>query len=655
MVPIRIVHATPCVLAVILLFLGAATPAALGADEMAVDRALRRVLRAGLPLAERVEAATVALAEPENADGDTLVRAALALLPDAPDVATWLLLAGRNAAWLDEALTERGCPAIDALLDGEGTAAAKATWTAAGLLLGRRPAGFEEALVAAWPPGDATAAVLRREGVDPSAPQTAVRALLVQRAPAERALHQATRSDVATMRAGLDALIELGDDALPVLLDEIRTAPQGVAKGRVPRIMRAVLALGLMGRREATAPLVACLECPDGWVRVATSTALGDLGDPAATIALCHQLTYRGDLHRPLDQWDWPGTRQTTVSEADWRSAEYYVVDGASADALLRLGAPGAAEWIIRNQLDPSKANFRVRVMQDGIDALRRALPDAPTAAYNPDAGIPQRRAAFEALLAWWTERRFDDARLLDRRLDATDPGFRREARRMVERLRGRSVFELQISQETCAILGRAVTPTLLETLAVAKSRVLRTEIARALGAVRDVRAVPVLLDLMQDEASFLRAVASSSAGEYLEVDPRVQPALIAHLDDRDPAPRVAALKALVAALPSDTMRAVLERHTPAMHAKQYGEDRDFLMAWTIGRLVQGDDGSWPAVREGLGHPERYVRRTWWDLLRRALALPNYVYDANLDPADATWKPADEQRLLDALRARRTR
>ena len=53
------------------------------------------------------------------------------------------------------------------------------------------------------------------------------------------------------------------------------------------------------------------------------------------------------------------------------------------------------------------------------------------------------------------------------------------------------------------------------------------------------------------------------------------------------------------------------------------------------------------------GHPERYVRRNWWDLLRRALALPNYVYDANLDTTDPRWRPVDEAPILEALRARR--
>lgn len=92
MVPIRIVRATLCVLGVMLPLVGGLLPIAGAADEMTVDRALRRVLRTHLPLSDRLAAAAVALEDRESADGETLARAGLALLPEAPSVATWLLL-----------------------------------------------------------------------------------------------------------------------------------------------------------------------------------------------------------------------------------------------------------------------------------------------------------------------------------------------------------------------------------------------------------------------------------------------------------------------------------------------------------------------------------------------------------------------------------
>ena len=204
--PIRIVRATPCVLGVLLIVLIGRPLAARGADEMAVDRALRKVLRTNLPLAERLEAATLALEDPASGDGETLARAGIALLPDASRVGAWLLLVGTDAAWLDESLRARGRARVDGLLGEDAPSADRAAWTAAGVLLGSRPEGFEQTLVAAWPPDDATAAVLRREGVDPTGTAGATRSKLEQRAPAARALEEATSAEVDRMRAGLDAL-----------------------------------------------------------------------------------------------------------------------------------------------------------------------------------------------------------------------------------------------------------------------------------------------------------------------------------------------------------------------------------------------------------------------------------------------------------------
>lgn len=662
----RIVRTTCRILLVmagLLLAVPGTAGAAEGPDEMAVDRALRRVIRTNLPLSERLKATGIALGGTGQAEGEALVRAGLALLADAPEAGAWLLLRGIETRWPDRALVERGRARVRDLLAGAAEQdERRATWAAAGLLVGLRPPEVPADVTSRWPPDGATAAILRREAGIPRAAvgapagAEAVRQALTAALPAARALDAATSEEPEVMCEGLDALLAQGGGAAPVLLAEARSAAVGVPEGRLPRVTRAILALGLLGPNagpEAVEVLTACLEASEGWVQVAAATALGDLGRPCATIALCHQLTYRGDVLRPRDQWDYPGDRETTIAREDWATVAHYAVDAAAADALLRLGVPGAAGWLIRHQLDPSRAKFRVRVLQDAVDALARAT-SAPVSLYNPDAGIPQRRRAFEALLAWWMEHRYDED-LLGRRLDADDEGFRCEARRMVERLRGRSVMELQISQETCALLGPAVTPTLLETLAVARNRTWRGEIARALGGVRDVRAIPALLGLLGNRAAFLRSVAAESIGAYVVQDDRVAHALVERLDDPETAPRIAALRSLVAAPPSAALREALRAHTPAAHRQAFGfDDRDYRMAWTIAMLVQEGEAWWPAVYAGLAHPEGYVRRTWWDLLCRALGLSNHVFDASTDPSAPGWTPADEPRLLEALAKRRS-
>jgi hypothetical protein len=427
-------------------------------------------------------------------------------------------------------------------------------------------------------------------------------------------------------------------------------ATRGVPAGLEERACRAALLLGLLGRREATPTLAAALDAPDGWLQAAAATALGDLGDPAAAVALCRKIAYRGDVLRPRDQWIYPGLRETNVAPEDWDGIDYFAVDVAAADALLRMGVRGAAGWLVAEKLDPSRAWFRIRVLQDAVDALLRSLPpDAPVAAYRVDAGVPFRREAFLDLHAWWTAHRFDDPGLFP----ATDEGWLAEARRLVEHLRGRSVMELQIAQESCALLGAAVTPVLLEALAGATHRVLRTEIARALGSVRDDRAVPALLQLLGEPAPVTRAVAARSLAEYADRVPAVEPTLVRLLDDPEPGVRVAALQALAGARPTATLAAVVRAHPPAAFAERFGADREYEIAHTVVSLVQEGRAHWPAIAAGLKHSERAVRASWWGLLRQALGLPGSLYDPGPAPDDPEARAVDEDRVLHALGRRR--
>ncbi len=666
----RIAEVTSRLLTVMLLLL-LLSPAAAAEEDGALgvqarERAVRQILGSGATDREKLAAADLLLAAGQIDDPEGTLDAALALLERAPATGLWLLRRTMDASFVPDAPLGRARTHVAKLLAKEnGPTASRSAWAAAALALGDRSDATREVLLATWPAAPAVRAVLERElrvslGERAAALEAAAaartQALLAEQAEVQSALDEAARDDLPRMQEGMDALLGMGGKAVAVLVDEVAAAARGESPGRWPRAARAVTVLGLIGDRRATPALVRALDAPDGWIQVAAATALGDLGDPAATIPLAHKITYRGEVFRSRDQWDFPGEKETNVSAEAWPTVDYYVIDVAVADALIRLGVVRAIPWLIRKKMDPRVANFRIRVLQDAVDSLARSVPLAPVAAYEVDAGLPQRRAAFDGLMAWWQEQEAKDA-LLETRLDENDPGFRREARRMVEQLRGRAIFELQISHETCELLGPAITPTLLDVLATTKNAIYHVEIARALGAVDDARAIPALRDLMQARLGVVRATATESLGSYVESHPEVETALVSSLDDPEPSVRVAALRALVQAPPSETVRAALRAHDVARHEATFGtDDREYARALTVARLVQEGAAHWPAIREGLGDERRYERAAWWQLLNRALALPPLEYDPQPQPktGQAPIDERDEAVVMAVLERRRS-
>jgi HEAT repeat protein len=610
-----------------------------------VAQALTQAGRRDLPLADRLAAAARVLAAHDLPDAEAAVRAGVDLIGAAPETAGWLIVRGADAGWVRASLRARGAKAIDAALaSGALEPAGRAELAAAGMLLGRRPDDLPAVVTAVDPLPDLVQAVVRRElgdlakaEVQPGSGGSAlerIRAALQASLEAARALDAAISDDPATMRRGLDALVALGAHAVPLLLHEARTGVAGKPVGRMPRAVRAIVALGFLGDRRATPVLADDLQSLDGWVRTAAASALGDLGDPAGAVALAVQATTIGDLFRARDQWDYPGTTETSIPQSEWNSLDYYCVDCAAADSLLRLGVPNAAGYLILRKLDPSKGNFRIRVFQDAHDALRRALkapePAKLVANYNVDAGLPQRDAAFVALARWWHAHR-DDADLLDRSLDETDPGFRKAARALTEKLRGKDIRLFMITKPACALIGRAMTPTVIETLAEATKGSACAELCETLGLLRDRRAIPALLGRLHDERPFVRSRAARALATYVDGSDEVRHALIALLDDPKAGPRVAALKALVAAPPSPDVLAAVRAHEPA-HPTE-----DQSRALTVLLLVQEGAKHWPPIEKGLLSPHRYVREDWWGLVRRALDLPAFVNNA--------WAAADAPRV----------
>jgi hypothetical protein len=300
----------------------------------------------------------------------------------------------------------------------------------------------------------------------------------------------------------------------------------------------------------------------------------------------------------------------------------------------------------------------RIRVLQDALDTIHRHLPDAPTADYNPDGGLPQRHAAFERLESWWRANR-DRPDLLRKKFDEQDAGWLESARGLAKRLGEPKVLELMIAKDSCEILGPVITPVLLEALAATKSASHKNELAQALARVRGPRAVPALQNLLQEKAGFVRAAALGALGTYLAMSghpgsrwQEVLGAVVERLEDPDCGAQVAAMQALVGAPPSDLVRAAIAKHDEAAHAALCGADANYAMAITVVRLAQEGELHWPKVREGLRSKDRVERRTWWDLLRLALDLYEHDYDPIADPASPDWRPINEAKVLDTLRRR---
>ena len=482
-------------------------------------------------------------------------------------------------------------------------------------------------------------------------------------------LDRATSDDPKAAREGIDALANAA--SVPFLRAVARqlparkpyTGPRPAAlrtpRGRLPRRVRAIVALGLAGDADAVHDLIPCLDDleDDGPVRLAAATALGDLGDARAIPALCRVLFYLGDVHRPRDAWDYPGVDNTDVPADRWDSVEYYNIDVAAADALLRLGVGNAAEWLIRERLHVRSGRWRVRVLQDAVDALRRAFPDAPRV-YEPDAGIPARAAAYDALIAWWRT-----GPRLSRPLVETDAAVHAATQAVVATIGGKSVMDLQIAKRTATLVGSAMLPAVLEGLATSTRKVQRAELAIVLGTLGDRRAVEPLLALSADPVPAVRGNAILALARFVETerDPRLTgPAndatarivarAIAMLADPEAAPRTAALEALAHARPSDDVRAALAAHAAATHPENaFG---DYRMTEDVVRLVQTAEGS-ATVLAHLEAKDVFVRRFVYELLRSVFDLEPGVYDASFDPGTPRYRAFDASILETALAARR--
>ncbi|MFM8980918.1 MAG: HEAT repeat domain-containing protein [Planctomycetia bacterium] len=623
-----------------------------GAEEpaQALARAVRRAADRSAPVQARQAAADEALALGLDAEGEGFAAASASLLAHDEARAVRLLVRARRAG---------AGPALDdlrralAARPAAETPAARARRAALALLLGLPVQASD--LATPWPPEpDVAEALALRLGASLlEGTPDAVRARLGPALEARGWLDGAGSPDEATSRAALEQLVAAPESSLPLALALGRSAVAGAPPGLLAEAMDVLAVLGAMGRREATAVLVAGLESMQGWVRHQACAALADLRDPAAAVALARQVAYAGDPFRARESWDYPGTTDTPIPPEAWPTVEYYAIDVAACDALLALGARGAAGWLVRNALDPTRRNLRIRVPQDAIDVLRRHLPSAPLPEVLVEGSLPDRWAAWQALEAWWRQHR-DEPQLLAVRFPGEDAGWQAQAARLARRLVEPKVLELMIAKDSCELLGAAMTPALVAALDGARPGA-RTELARALARTRDPAAGPALRSLLGAPQGFVRAAAAEVLDVLARQDPAVVDDLLRLLDDADCGVRVAAMKGLVGAPVEPRVLEAVRAHDEAPHPQRCGADAAFGWARSAVLLVQDGMGNAPALLEGCGHADRVVRRTAWDLLRAALDLPEYLFDPLPPPGGPDWRGPERSALEAALAARRGR
>ena len=339
------------------------TAGLVSAGDVAADPGadLRLAMRPGTPPAERLAAIDRVLESApvlSASEAARAVQAAMGLLSDGSDRAARLLLRALDSGELPEDLLEHARLVVRQALAQPPPPTGDDGVAACALVLGLRgPA----ARLFARPASDAVRRIVAQDAPELVGPDGVLAPELwaqpsggpawTRHVELAALLDAACADDPRVSQPALSALVARGGEAFPLLLatatpptplvdPTVRVYRAAAARtaipGRLPRRVRAIVALGALRDRRATPVLIACLsDQDDGWARVAAANALGDIGDPAAAVALCNLLSYAGDRHRVRDGWDYPGSSETDVPQADWNDVEYYAVDANAADALL--------------------------------------------------------------------------------------------------------------------------------------------------------------------------------------------------------------------------------------------------------------------------------------------------------------------------------
>ncbi len=368
------------------------------------------------------------------------------------------------------------------------------------------------------------------------------------------------------------ALVTLGTPAVQSLLPLLQHPAEKVRQA-------AATALAQIGDPRALDALILALNDTDWYVRQQAALGLGKIGDERAVEVLTHALGDRDPLVRraatealgnlaPEKSLQWLG-RMLKDGENEVRLA--------AAQALSRLQDPAVAD-VLLNALDEKETEIRLLVIQTltkfgdrrAVEGLMRSLQDH-------DPQIRHSAAHALAVLGWqptthgerfWYALARQDWEewkpLASVRVDAT-----------ISLLADSDAQTRQAAYEVLRDLGAAAVPALIE--ACQHTR-LRETIARLLGEIGDVRAIPTLVELLRDTRYFtIRLAAIEVLAQIKQAD--AVPPLIEALYDEDLEVARKAAQMLVALywaglLPEEKKRLILQqREFIAAHQDTMGQN----------------------------------------------------------------------------------
>jgi HEAT repeat protein/tetratricopeptide (TPR) repeat protein len=356
---------------------------------------------------------------------------------------------------------------------------------------------------------------------------------------------------------------ELGDPrSLPLLREKLERDPLVLVRAA------AAIALGRLGRREASASLVGALRTAPDLVRRAAAVSLGTLGDPAAAEALADALFDEDRELRVAAAW---ALARLGGGGGELPQVDYFRLQDGRLDPVpfvtsliqpLPAGPPSFAvvaahREVLGRALDRALGSRpeRVRVALDSLLGSGEELALAPLTDDAERASpeqVTELRAAVRAVAETPSAR-------VSALVSSGDAEVRRRAVAVLGRIGGAGAVEAllvavrdaseAIQRPAIEMLARVgdprATEALVRTLEESSSWAVRAGSASALGRLGAARAAPALgRVLRQDSFAFVRSAAAEALGRLGEGADLVVLEEAAR-GDSEPLVRLAAVRAL--------------------------------------------------------------------------------------------------------------